>query len=162
MKFIHPNPKMLGFAPDFIQRGKPVVNIERRILQPLCHDWAGALLKFQDEMGMLLARLVIEIFGKTKHENIAEKMEDRFFERRVSSFRRGDGAFDDGAVLIADRVAGVDISSINRKTGNGFADRTSECLAACDRALALGDDAEVRDLRARVVAAAPREIEAAA
>jgi tetratricopeptide (TPR) repeat protein len=41
-------------------------------------------------------------------------------------------------------------------------DRTSECLAACDRALALRDDPEVRDLRARVVAAAPREIEAAA
>src|SRR3954453_8928151 len=41
-------------------------------------------------------------------------------------------------------------------------DRTSECLAACDRALALADDPEVRDLRARVVAAAPREIEAAA
>src|SRR3954454_8552058 len=41
-------------------------------------------------------------------------------------------------------------------------DRTGECLAACDRALALLDDAEVRDLRARVVAAAPREIEAAA
>src|SRR3954469_4746419 len=41
-------------------------------------------------------------------------------------------------------------------------DRTGECLAACDRALALLDDPEVRDLRARVVAAAPREIEAAA
>ena len=41
-------------------------------------------------------------------------------------------------------------------------DRTSECLAACDRALALVDDPEVRDLRERVVAAAPRAIEAAA
>src|SRR5215218_3085751 len=41
-------------------------------------------------------------------------------------------------------------------------DRTTECLAACDRALALLDDPEVRDLRAQVVAAAPREIEAAA
>jgi tetratricopeptide (TPR) repeat protein len=41
-------------------------------------------------------------------------------------------------------------------------DRTSECLAACDRALALLDDPEVRDLRERVVATAPRAIEAAA
>jgi tetratricopeptide (TPR) repeat protein len=41
-------------------------------------------------------------------------------------------------------------------------DRTSECLAACDRALELLDDPEVRDLRERVVAAAPRAIEAAA
>ena len=41
-------------------------------------------------------------------------------------------------------------------------DRTSECLAACDRALALLDDPEVRDLRAQVLAAQPRAIEAAA
>jgi tetratricopeptide (TPR) repeat protein len=38
-------------------------------------------------------------------------------------------------------------------------DRTSECLGACDRALALGDDPEVRNLREQIVAAAPRELE---
>src|SRR5215208_5809180 len=37
-------------------------------------------------------------------------------------------------------------------------DRTAECLAACERALALGDDAEVRDLREHVLAQAPREL----
>jgi len=37
-------------------------------------------------------------------------------------------------------------------------DRTAECLAACERALALGDDPEVRDLRDQVLAAAPREL----
>src|SRR3954451_18187995 len=41
-------------------------------------------------------------------------------------------------------------------------DRASECIAACDRALALLDDPEVRNLRAQVVAAQPRAIEAAA
>ena len=41
-------------------------------------------------------------------------------------------------------------------------DRRQECLAACDRALALLDDPEVRNLRAQVVAAEPRAIEAAA
>jgi tetratricopeptide (TPR) repeat protein len=41
-------------------------------------------------------------------------------------------------------------------------DRTSECLGACERALELGDDAEVRDLRERVLAAAPRELTEAA
>jgi tetratricopeptide (TPR) repeat protein len=40
-------------------------------------------------------------------------------------------------------------------------DRTSDCLGACERALALGDDREVRDLRGRVLAAAPRELTAA-
>jgi tetratricopeptide (TPR) repeat protein len=37
-------------------------------------------------------------------------------------------------------------------------DRVSECLAACERALELADDPEVRDLRDQVVAAAPREL----
>jgi tetratricopeptide (TPR) repeat protein len=41
-------------------------------------------------------------------------------------------------------------------------DRRGECLAACDRALVLLDDPEVRNLRAQVVAAEPRSIEAAA
>jgi tetratricopeptide (TPR) repeat protein len=37
-------------------------------------------------------------------------------------------------------------------------DRTSDCLHACERALALADDEDVRDLRDRVLAAAPREL----
>jgi tetratricopeptide (TPR) repeat protein len=37
-------------------------------------------------------------------------------------------------------------------------DRTAECLAACERALALRDDPEVRDLREQVLALAPREL----
>jgi hypothetical protein len=41
-------------------------------------------------------------------------------------------------------------------------DRASDCIAACDRALALQDDAEVRDLREHVLAAQPRAIERAA
>src|SRR3954468_17363577 len=40
-------------------------------------------------------------------------------------------------------------------------DRTAECLAACERALKLGDDPEVRDLRAQVLAMAPRELSGA-
>jgi tetratricopeptide (TPR) repeat protein len=38
-------------------------------------------------------------------------------------------------------------------------DRLSECVAACERALALTDDAEVRDLREQVLATAPRALE---
>ena len=37
-------------------------------------------------------------------------------------------------------------------------DRTVECLSACERALALRDDPEVRDLREHVLAMAPREL----
>ena len=37
-------------------------------------------------------------------------------------------------------------------------DRLSDCLRACERALELGDDPEVRDLRDQIVAAAPREL----
>jgi tetratricopeptide (TPR) repeat protein len=37
-------------------------------------------------------------------------------------------------------------------------DRANECIAACRRALSLGDDAEVADLLARVEASTPREL----
>jgi predicted TPR repeat methyltransferase len=40
-------------------------------------------------------------------------------------------------------------------------DRLQECLKACERALSLRDDTEVRDLRDQVVAAAPRQLHAA-
>jgi hypothetical protein len=40
-------------------------------------------------------------------------------------------------------------------------DRVSDCLEACDRALALEDDPEVRDLREQVARSVPRELEAA-
>jgi tetratricopeptide (TPR) repeat protein len=40
-------------------------------------------------------------------------------------------------------------------------DRISDCLEACERALSLGDDQEVRDLRDQVARMAPRELRAA-
>jgi tetratricopeptide (TPR) repeat protein len=41
-------------------------------------------------------------------------------------------------------------------------DRVSDCLSACERALSLADDPEVRDLRDQVLATAPRELTEAA
>src|SRR4051794_8544707 len=41
-------------------------------------------------------------------------------------------------------------------------DRVSDCLAACEKALALADDPEVRNLRESVLARAPRELTEAA
>jgi tetratricopeptide (TPR) repeat protein len=40
-------------------------------------------------------------------------------------------------------------------------DRVTECLSACERALTLADDPEVRNLRDQVVAAVPRQLHAA-
>jgi tetratricopeptide (TPR) repeat protein len=40
-------------------------------------------------------------------------------------------------------------------------DRFSDCLEACERALSLADDPEVRDLREQVARLAPRELRAA-
>jgi predicted TPR repeat methyltransferase len=41
-------------------------------------------------------------------------------------------------------------------------DRTSDCLAACERALELADDREVRNLRDQVLASPPRALTEAA
>jgi hypothetical protein len=40
-------------------------------------------------------------------------------------------------------------------------DRVSDCLEACERALSLADDPEVRDLRDQVARLVPRELRAA-
>src|SRR5262249_15593109 len=40
-------------------------------------------------------------------------------------------------------------------------DRVTACLEACDRALELGDDPEVRDLREQIARSVPRELRAA-
>ena len=40
-------------------------------------------------------------------------------------------------------------------------DRVTDCLEACERALALTDDPEVRDLRDQVARLVPRELRAA-
>jgi cytochrome c-type biogenesis protein CcmH/NrfG len=40
-------------------------------------------------------------------------------------------------------------------------DRVSDCLEACERALSLADDPEVRDLRDQVLRLVPRELHAA-
>ena len=82
VKFVDADPEMLRLAADFVQRGQPVVNVERRILQALRHDRPGALLEFQNEMRVLGARFLVQIFRKTEEQNVAQKIEDRFFDAR--------------------------------------------------------------------------------
>ena len=121
MKLFHTDSKMLRLAADFVQRGQPVVNVERRILEPLRHDRPRALLEFQNEMLVLGARFVVQVFGEPEQQNIAQKIEDRFFQRRVPSFRRRHRALNNRAIFFADGLARRDVSPINRKTGDRFA-----------------------------------------
>jgi len=72
-------------------------------------------------------------------------------------------AGDTGAEVSAcEQAAGVapDAPGVWARLAHALArtDRTVECLGACDRALALHDDPEVRDLRDQVLATAPREL----
>ena len=63
-----------------------------------------ALLEFENEMRVLRARFVVEIFRETQEQDVAQEIEDGFLDRRVAAFRRGDGALDHCAVLVADRL----------------------------------------------------------
>ena len=72
------------------------------------------------------ARFVIEIFRETEEQNVAQEIEDRFLQRRVAPFRRDDGALDDGAILLAHRLAGRDVSAIDREAGDRFAHRAGQ------------------------------------
>jgi tetratricopeptide (TPR) repeat protein len=70
-----------------------------------------------------------------------------------------------GEVSACEQATGLDPDSLEAwaRLAHALArtDRTIECLAACDRALELGADAEVGALRDQVLAAAPRVLPAA-
>ena len=99
MEFFDAETELLRLAADFVQRRQPVVNIEGGILESLRHDRAGALLKFQNKMHVLGAGFVVQILRETKKQNVAQEIKDRFFDRRIAPFRRGHGAFNDGAIF---------------------------------------------------------------
>ena len=61
---------------NFVQRNKPIVKVEGRILDPLGHDRAGDLLKALHEIEPRCLELVIHEFGKTEQENIPDKVEN--------------------------------------------------------------------------------------
>ena len=73
MEFFDPHPETLRLAADFIQRRKPVIDVKNRVLEPLGHDRAGDLLKLQDEMHVLGAGRVVQIFRETEKQNIAQE-----------------------------------------------------------------------------------------
>ena len=73
-------------------------------------------------------RFLVEVLGKTQQQNIAQKIEDRFFQGRVPPLRRRDRALDDGTVFVADRLARRDVGPIDRETGDRFANRASKRL----------------------------------
>src|SRR5205814_8391781 len=118
--------ELLWLATHFVERSQTVVNVEHRVLESLRHDRPGELLKFEDEMHVLLTRLRIEVLWESKKQNVAEKIEDRFLHRRIAALGRGDRALDHLSIFVADRLAGREISSINREAGNCFPHRPCE------------------------------------
>ena len=117
---------MLRLAADFVQRRQPVVDIESRVLESLRHDRAGHCWNFKDEMRVLGAGFLIEVLRETEEQDVAQEIEDRFFDRGIAPLGRGDRALDHGAICIAHRPAGRDVSSVNRETGDRFAHREGQ------------------------------------
>src|SRR5262249_1112356 len=123
VKRIDAETKLLRFAADFIERRETVVNVEHRVFETLGHDRSGELLKLQDEMDVLLARLRIQIFREPKKQNVAKEIEDRFLYRRITALGGSDRALDHLAIFVAHRLARREIGPINRKTGDCFSHR---------------------------------------
>ena len=86
VKRVDAQAELLRFAANFVERGKPVVNIERRILESLRHDWPGELLEFEHELHVFLARLRIQVFREAKQQDVAKKIENRFLDRGIAAF----------------------------------------------------------------------------
>ena len=66
-------------------------------------------------MHVLGARLLVQVFRETEEQNVAQKIEDRFFERGIASLRRSDRALDHGAIGVAHRPAGREVGPVNGK-----------------------------------------------
>src|SRR5438045_3717592 len=126
VKRIDTHAELLRLAADFVQRREAIVNIEHGVLEALCHDRTSELLEFEHEVRVLFSFLVIQILWETEKQNVAKKVENRFLGRRIASFSGGDGALDHLPILLADRLTRRQISSVNWKTGNGFANRARE------------------------------------
>ncbi len=77
-------------------------------------------------MGVGSARFGIKIFRKPKDQDVAEKIEDRFFNCRVPAFGRSDGALDHLSIFFAHRPPRSEISPVHRKTGDRLAHGTGQ------------------------------------
>src|SRR4029077_4533749 len=112
-------PNLWRLAAHFIQRRQPVVNVKHGVLEPLGHDRSRSLLKLQNEMHVLGARLGVEVWRKAKEQHIAKEIEDRLFHGRIETLRCRDGAFDNLPVFLSHRLSGRQVRSVNRKTSDG-------------------------------------------
>ncbi len=126
MKRIDAESELLRLAADLVERRQPIVNIKDRVLEPFRHNRSGKLLEFEHEMHVLLARFRIEILRKTKQQDVAKKIEDRLFDRRIAPFGRGNRALDYLSIFVAHRLAGRKIRSIHGKAGDRFPDRARQ------------------------------------
>src|SRR5207253_2092935 len=106
--------------------GQPVVNVKHRVLQTLGHDWSGGLLELEHEMGVGGACFGIKIFRKPEDQDVAEKIEDRFFNCRIPALGRSDGALDHLSILFTHRPPRREISPVYRKTGDRLAYGTGQ------------------------------------
>ena len=86
------------------------------------------MLELEDEVRVRGAAFVIDVFRELKEEDVAQEIEDRFFDRRVAPFCGRDRAFDYRAIGVAHRLARRDVGPVNRKTGNRFTHRAAERL----------------------------------
>src|SRR5690349_11380468 len=90
----------LRFPSDFVQGGKPIEGVESRVFDSLGHDRTGVLLKLEHEMGMFGLRFVLEVFGETEQQQVAQKVENGFFYGWVTPLGRGDRALNDVSIFL--------------------------------------------------------------
>ena len=99
MELRHVDAEMLRFAADLVERDEPVINVERRILQPLRHDRPGALLEFHHKVFVLGDTRRVRVRRELEQQNVAQKIEHRPLDARVAALGQRDGTVDHGAVL---------------------------------------------------------------
>ena len=70
----------------------------------------------------------VKVRRETKEQYLAQIIEDRLVHSRVAALGRGDCALDNLSIFIVHRLIGLEISAINRKAGDGLAQRARQRL----------------------------------
>ena len=113
--------EVLRFTADLVERGEPVEDVKRRVLQPLGHDRPGALLELHHEVLMFGDARLVGVGREFEKQNVAQEVEDRRVRARVAALGERDGLVDHRAVLGARRLAVGQVGAVDREARDDLA-----------------------------------------
>ena len=111
----------LRLAAHLVERDQPVVNVERRVLQPLGHDRSRTLLELHHEPLVLGHERRLHVRREAEEQDVAQEVVDGRVRPRVETLGQRRRAVDDRDVLGARRLPGDEVGPVDRKARDDLA-----------------------------------------